>query len=507
MSPAAAPRYRILFAASEAWPLIKTGGLADVAGALPVALKARHHDIRLLLPAYPQARATLEKPRPAGHFTLGGYAVELVRGRLPGTPVPVWLVGCPALFERPGNPYLGPDGLPWPDNAQRFALFDRVIAHLVGTASPWRWQADMLHLHDWQTGLVPALLHGQTTRPACVFTIHNLAYQGRFGYSTFATLGLAEDLWTHEGLEFHGDMAFIKGGLAFADRLNTVSPGYAREIMTPDFGYGLDGLLRHRKARLSGILNGIDTRAWNPAHDPHIASPYNARRLGDKTANKTALQRALGLKVDADALLAGNVGRMVEQKGIDLLCETLPAMMERGIQLVVLGSGEARFEERLQYLARQYPGQVAVRIGYNEALAHRIEAGSDLFLMPSRFEPCGLNQLYSLRYGTLPLVHRVGGLADTVIEKGDKATDNGFVFDAPHGEALLAALDRALALWAKPTAWRRRQRNAMRADHSWRHSAMEYETLYARALADRQAEQSAMELARRGKTVLAPQTV
>ncbi len=501
----ATPRYRILFAASEAWPLIKTGGLADVAGALPAALKARRHDIRLLLPAYPEAREGLAQPRAGGRFQLGGYAVELLRGKLPGTRVPVWLVDCPALFARPGNPYLGPDGRPWPDNAQRFALFSRVAAHLAGAASPWRWRPEILHCHDWQAGLAPALLADDAERPASVFTIHNLAYQGRFSYATFAALGLPEALWSHEALEFHGDMAFIKGGLAFADRINTVSPGYAREILTPDFGCGLDGLLRHRKARLSGILNGIDTRVWDPAHDPHIAVPFSARRLAARSANKAALQKALGLKVDERVLLAGNVGRMVAQKGIDLLCEVLPAMMERGMQLVVLGSGEAHFEARLQQLARRYPGRVAVRIGYSEAMAHRIEAACDLFLMPSRFEPCGLNQMYSLRYGALPLVHRVGGLADTVFERGEE-DDNGFVFPRPLAADMLAALDRALALWARPAAWRRRQRNAMRADHSWRHSAMAYEALYARALADRRADRSAMEPAGGGKTVLAPET-
>jgi len=476
---------KILFVVSEAHPLIKTGGLADVAGSLPAALAALGTDVRLLLPAYPDAVARAGRLNPVAQFSVAGLAspVRLLEGRLPGTRVVIWLVDFPPAYDRPGNPYLDSRGLPWADNAMRYALLARTAVMLALGQIALKWRPDIVHCHDWQAGLVPALLAREKNRPATVFTIHNLAYQGLFPRDTFALLGLPAALWSIDGLEFHGQLSFMKGGLAFADRLTTVSPGYAREIQTPEFGAGLDGLLRHRADRLSGILNGIDEKTWNPAHDPFLAEPYSAHRLRDKVPNKLALQREFGLPADPKTPLIGMVGRMVQQKGIDLVLETLPGLMHRPIQLAILGTGDPGYEEALRAQAVRYAGQLAVRVGYDERLAHLIEAGADMFLMPSRFEPCGLNQLYSLRYGTIPIVRRVGGLADTVTEateanlKAGKAT--GVVFDEARGGALLASVDRAITLHKNARRWKQMMLTGMRQDFSWRHSAREYRQLYA----------------------------
>ena len=476
---------KILFVVSEAHPLIKTGGLADVAGGLPAALASLQADVRLLLPAYPDAVARAGKLKPVAQFSVDGLAspVRLLEGRLPGTRVLIWLVDFPPAYGRPGNPYLDSRGLPWADNAMRYALLARTAVMLALGQLPLHWRPEIVHCHDWQTGLVPALLAQENNRPATVFTIHNLAYQGLFPRDTFSLLGLPASLWAMEGLEFYGQLSFMKGGLAFADRLTTVSPGYAREIQTPEFGAGLDGLLRHRADRLTGILNGIDENVWNPARDPLIAGRFSARRLGDKVPNKLALQREFSLPVDRKTPLIGMVGRMVQQKGIDLVLETIPGLMHRPIQLVILGTGDAGYEEALRLQAARYAEQLAVRVGYDERLAHLIEAGADMFLMPSRFEPCGLNQLYSQRYGTIPIVRRVGGLADTVTGateanlKAGKAT--GILFDEARGGALLASVDRALALQKNARRWKQMMLTGMRQDFSWRHSATEYLQLYA----------------------------
>jgi len=478
---------KILFVVSEAHPLIKTGGLADVAGSLPAALASLKADVRLLLPAYPDAVARAGKLKPVVQFSVAGLAspVRLLEGRLPGTRVVIWLVDFPPAYDRPGNPYLDSRGLPWVDNAMRYALLARTAVMLALGQLSLEWRPQIVHCHDWQTGLVPALLAQKKNRPATVFTIHNLAYQGLFPRDTFNLLGLPASLWSMEGLEFYGQLSFIKGGLAFADRLTTVSPGYAREIQTPEFGAGLDGLLRRRAGRLTGILNGIDEKLWNPARDPLLAKRYSGRRLRDKVPNKLALQREFGLPEDPKTPLIGMVGRMVHQKGIDLVLETLPGLMHRPLQLVILGTGDAGYEEALRAQATRYAEQLAVRVGYDESLAHLIEAGADMFLMPSRFEPCGLNQLYSLRYGTIPIVRRVGGLADTVTGateanlKAGKAT--GIVFDEARGGALLASVDRALALKKNTKRWKQMMLTGMRQNFSWRHSATEYLQLYAQS--------------------------
>lgn len=485
---------RILFVTSEAYPLMKTGGLGDVAGSLPRALQGLHQEVHVIMPAYGDTVARTGELSVAAELMVTGARVRIRSGTLPGTHVKVWLVDHPSSFLRPGNPYVGPDQLPWHDNADRFALFARVAVEVAMDRAGLRWRPDVVHCNDWQSGLVPALLAQEPVgewpgRPATVFTIHNLAYQGLFSYSTFVALGLPASLWHFDALEFHGQLSFIKGGLVFADEISTVSPGYAREIQSPEFGFGLDGLLRYRADHLTGILNGIDEREWDPGRDPYLVQTYTGRNLvSGKRANKHALQDAFDLAVDERVPLVGMIGRLVQQKGIDQLLEALPRLMELPLQLLLLGSGEPAYESELQNWATRHPKRMAVQIGFDEALAHRIEAGADLFLMPSRFEPCGLNQMFSLRYGTLPIVRAVGGLADTVIDAdetnlaAERAT--GIVFGGPGGGTaaqLVAAVERALALFKDKTKRRKVQRVAMHQDHSWRRSAREYLDLYQSA--------------------------
>ncbi|HET8710811.1 MAG TPA: glycogen synthase GlgA [Spongiibacteraceae bacterium] len=484
---------RVLFASSEAYPLIKTGGLADVSGSLPRALLSLGHDVRVLLPAY---RDALAKARTAGikkiaELTLDGFDVNLLQSRLPGTRVKTWLLDCPALFDRPGNPYHDQYGDTFPDNDRRFLLLSRAAAELALNRCGCDWVPDVLHCNDWQTALAPALLSLEAQRPATVFTIHNLAYQGLFSYDAFLATGLPAHFWSFDALEFYDQLSFIKGGIVFADRVNTVSPSYAQEIQTPQFGYGLDGLLRYRSERLSGILNGIDDAEWNPGTDKHLEQRYNRRTLALKMHNKLALQTQLGLPCTADTPLVGFIGRLVEQKGIDWLLACIDTLLAHDAQLVLLGSGAREYETALFECMQNHPRNIAVTIGYDEALAHRIEAGADVFLMPSRFEPCGLNQMYSLRYGTVPLVHRVGGLADTVIDVNDVESDstaaNGFVFVEDSADAMRHALLRALEVYRDAEHWQRLQFQGMSRDFSWRNSAQLYEQLYRDAIADTQS--------------------
>jgi starch synthase len=476
---------KILFVASEAHPLMKTGGLGDVVGSLPQALNALGEDVRLLMPGYHDALKQLASPKLVAELTLSPLAapVRLLEAKLPGTRVKTWLIDFPPAYDRPGNPYQNAHGHDWHDNAVRFTLLARVAVAIAQGIKRLRWQPDIVHCHDWQAGLVPALLSLEAKRPATVFTIHNLAYQGVFPYDVFGALGLPPVLWSFAALEFHGQLSFIKGGIAFADRVTTVSPNYAREIQTPEFGHGLDGLLRHRAPVLRGILNGIDNKVWNPQRDTALAQRYSATRVSaGKAANKAALQAELGLAADPAAPLLGMVSRQVEQKGIDLVIEALPILLARGLQAAVLGTGEARYEQALRDLARRYPGQLAVIIGYDETLAHRLIAGVDLFLMPSRFEPCGLTQLYSLRYGTVPVVHRVGGLADSVVNATDETLANGtatgVVFESANSAALVQAVERGVALHRKRRTWQALRRHGMQQEFSWQHSAAEYQRLY-----------------------------
>jgi starch synthase len=480
---------RILFVTSEAHPLVKTGGLGDVAGALPAALKALRCDVRLMMPAYEAALARLEQVSEIAIVEPGAGLppVRLLESLLPGTSVPIWLVDSPQYFRRGGGPY-GPNGSgDWPDNAERFAVLCRTAVAVARATAGLSWQPDVVHCNDWQSGLVPALLSLETPRPATVFTVHNLSYQGLFSWETFRALGLPDELWSMHGLEFFGQLSFIKGGLAYADMLSTVSPQYAREITTPEFGYGLENLLKHRSDRLVGILNGADYRQWNPARDPYLPRRYNAYSLPDKRINKTSLQTEMGLQVDPAAPLLGMIGRLVEQKGFDLLLDALPELLAtEDLQLAVLGSGSPHLEDRLRQTAAAWPGRVAAHLGYSEELAHRIEGSVDLFVMPSRFEPCGLNQIYSLRYGTPPVVHRTGGLANTVVDASPDALKagvaTGFVFDEPTPAALAGAIHRALACYRQPRLWKSLQFRGMQQDFSWRRSAQQYLDLYRQAI-------------------------
>ncbi|MDA1107610.1 MAG: glycogen synthase GlgA [Proteobacteria bacterium] len=481
--------FNLLFAVSEAHPLIKTGGLADVAYSLTAALKPHVHEVRMVLPAYRAALAHAGHLEPIATLHVAGSdaPVRILEGEVPGSGVKVWLVDAPFYFDRDGGPYSDPHGHDWPDNAARFAVFARAIVEIACGRTGLGWRPDVVHCNDWQTGLVPALLALESARPAIVFTLHNLAYQGLFDADVFQTLALPAALWAPEALEFHGRVSFLKGGLIFADRLTTVSPTYAKEIQTPEFGYGLEGLLAHRARHLTGILNGADYGVWNPAHDPLIAAHYGPDTLHLKAANKDVLQRQLGLPQISDAPLLGLIGRLVEQKGIDLLLSVLPALLQHPLQIALLGSGEKHIEQALLDAAKHHPQRIAVHIGYNEALAHRIEAGADMFLMPSRFEPCGLNQLYSLRYGTVPIVRRTGGLADSVMDASathlKAGTATGFVFDDATPAALLHTLERALALFRKPAQWRTIAACGMRQDFSWNKNASAYLALYREAQA------------------------
>jgi starch synthase len=480
---------RILFVTSEAYPLMKTGGLGDVSASLPAALKRLQCDVRVMMPAYRDALARAGPVKQVARLSLpqADTAIALLQTTLPGTGVTTWLIDGPSAYDRPGNPYMGPDGKPWPDNARRFALLGQAAAALAAGDSTLHWQPQLVHCHDWQSGLTPALLSARQDRPATVFTIHNLAYQGLFDYDTFIELGLPRKLWSPEALEFYGRFSFIKGGLCFADHLTTVSPTYAKEIQAPAMGFGLDGLLRHRASELTGILNGIDERIWNPATDRHLAKRYDRRHFADKVNNKLALQHELGLPRSPSTPLLGTIGRLVQQKGIDLIVDALPHLLGLPLQLVVLGTGEPSYERVLRRHAARHPDRLAVRIGYDEALAHRIEGGADIFLMPSRFEPCGLNQLYSLRYGTVPIVHRVGGLADTVVDASDAALGagraTGVVFERPEAEAMLNAIQRALMLYNNDRLWKQLALTGMRQSFTWRESARHYLQIYRKLLA------------------------
>ena len=466
--------------------MVKTGGLADVSGALPTALRALGYDVRVVAPAYPTALARCERLTLARLLELPGAPtpVRILEGVLPHSDVPLYLIDCPKYFDRLGGIY-GDGQNDWPDNPQRFGLFSRAVVALAkGHAE---WIPELVHCNDWQTGLVPALFSLEGYRPKSIFTIHNLSYPGLFPWGTFVELNLPMALWSPAGLEFYNKVSFIKGGLVYADLLTTVSPTYAQEICTPAFGYGLEGLLRSRVDSLFGILNGVNYDYWDPTRDMLIPYHYTSSDLSGKSANKAALQRRLDLPVRPKVALLGFIGRLVEQKGFDLVLSGLPELFHHPLQVVVLGSGESFFEHGLRDLAFRFPNQIAVHIGYDEELAHLIEAGADAFIMPSRFEPCGLNQLYSLRYGTLPIVRRTGGLADTVVDANSEniATGRatGFVFDAATPAALIATLTRALNLYYHHyDSWHQMMQTAMAIDYSWNQSARHYADLYQRAL-------------------------
>ncbi|HUW49702.1 MAG TPA: glycogen synthase GlgA [Sulfuricella sp.] len=467
---------KVLFVTPEIYPLIKTGGLADISGSLPATLRELGSEIRVLVPGYPKVLAGAKNKR-LRHVFRGlpeAAEVRLLSASLPGSGVPLLIIDCPALYQRDGSPYQDQSGTDWPDNDRRFALLSRVAAILGSEASPLSFRPDIVHCNDWQSGLAPALLHFAPGRNAAtVMTIHNLAFQGIFPAKTFTQVGLPPESFSIEGVEYYGNFSFLKAGLYYADHITTVSPNYAREIQQEPLGFGMQGLLARRHARLTGIVNGIDMDDWNPAADPRLAKPYDVVHLAGKAANKRALQRKMGLALDPDIPLLGMISRITHQKGGDLLLEIAPQLLQEPVQIVLLGTGDATLENGFRQLAKAHPGSVGIMIGFNEELSHLIEAGADMFLMPSRFEPCGLNQMYSQRYGTPPIVHATGGLADTV---EDGVT--GFVFEQGTAADFHGCIKRALAAYRDKKVWRQIQRNGMKRDFSWEKSAEKYLELY-----------------------------
>lgn len=480
---------KVLHAAAEVFPLVKTGGLADVLGALPEALIAAGADVRLVLPGLPAILKGMDALKVVCELgaLFGAGRVTLRLGRMAHNQVAAYVIDAPYLYQRPGNPYLTPHGHEWPDNLQRFALLGWVAAHLAAGELDPDWTPDVLHAHDWHAALACAYVACHpATRAATVYTIHNLAYQGLFTQDDFHLLGLPSRLMVPVGLEFHGQLSFMKAGLKYAHRVTTVSPNYAREIATEPFGCGLDGVIRARGADVSGILNGVDGAIWNPATDRLIAAPYSLLALDGKALCKTALQQELGLTVEAGAPLFSVVSRLTSQKGLDLLIDALPSLLgaaeSGGAQLVVLGNGDPALEAAFTDAAAMHPGRVAVRLAYDEALAHRIMAGADAILVPSRFEPCGLTQLYALRYGTVPVVRQVGGLADTVVDATHAALvdDNatGFLFGPATPVALADALQHAISAYRRPDLWRQIMARGMAQNFSWDLAAAHYIALY-----------------------------
>ena len=476
---------KILFASSEVYPFSKTGGLADVSAGLPLALQQLGHDVKIITPAYKSTLKKLEymgvklEQKEYSNFTL-------LSSVIPQSNLTIYFLDVPELYYRNGSPYGTELGIDWPDNAERFSTFADIAIDMAMDTLGLAWKPDVLHCNDWQTGLIPAKLQQYADRPATLFTIHNMAYLGLFSRSIFNHLNLPEEWWDWNHLEFHGQFSFLKAGILYADQVNTVSRTYAEQICTHEYAYGMEGLLNHRSDRLSGILNGIDYQEWNPELDPLIAENFNVDSLSSKYGNKKALQASSNLPITEEIPLIGMIGRMVEQKGYDLVEKIIPQLMNHRVQIVILGSGDKNLEQRFLGLENQFPDRLSVTIGYDETLAHQIEAGSDMFLMPSRFEPCGLNQLYSLRYGTVPIVNNTGGLADSVVDTNDESIKNktatGFKFYHPHANQLLSSVVKALNTYENPNIWRQIQENGMRTDNSWSHSAQNYLSTYRKAI-------------------------
>jgi starch synthase len=480
---------RVLFVASEAYPLVKTGGLADVCGALPAALAGLGIEARLLLPGYRPVLDGLDGvERIARLDDLFGGDGALMAGRMPNG-VPAFAIEAPHLYDRAGNIYAGADGRGWSDNHFRFGALSWVAAHLPPEAD---WRPDVVHAHDWQAGLAPAYLSlDGGPRPATVMTVHNLAFQGLFPADRLAELRLPARVLVPAEVEFHGQIGFLKAGLVYADRITTVSPTYAREIREPAQGAGLDGLLRWRRAQLRGVLNGLDTEIWDPRRDGALERTYGSDALEAKAVNKLQLRRHFGLAERPDRLLFGVISRLTSQKGLDLLLPLLPLIVAAGGQVVLLGSGDRVLEAAYAAAAKRHPGDVGVVLGYDETLAHRIQGGADALLVPSRFEPCGLTQLAALRYGTIPIVAAVGGLADSVVDADPAAildgTATGIRFFPVTTEALAEGIERAFDLYRRPDVWRSLQRRGMAQDVGWGRPAAEYRALYAEVVDQRAA--------------------
>jgi starch synthase len=476
---------RILSAASEVFPLVKTGGLADVTGALPAALAGQGFEVLTIIPGYPAVMAALEDASVLHLYAdLFGGKAKLLRGRAKG--LEIIAVDAPHLFDRPGNPYLAPDGKDWPDNARRFAALARAAAD-VASAKAGDVGAEILHCHDWQAALAPVYVkfNGGPEPVKTVMTVHNIAFQGQFPASAFGTLGLPPQAFAIDGVEYYGNVCFLKGGLATADCITTVSPSYAQEICTPEYGMGLDGLLRARRGVLTGIVNGIDDIVWNPAADPHIPQPYGAKTLSKRAANKRAVEQRFGLDM-GDGLLHGVVSRLTWQKGMDIFAACLDGLVASGARLALIGTGEPDIEQAILAAAARHPGRLGVVLGYDEGLSHLMQAGCDTILVPSRFEPCGLTQLYGLRYGCLPIVARTGGLNDTVIDANDAALQagaaTGFQFAPVDQPTLEHALKRAASCYEDQPLWRGMQKRGMASDVSWSRSASAYARLYRNLL-------------------------
>ncbi|MDQ9170730.1 glycogen synthase GlgA [Oxalobacteraceae bacterium R-40] len=485
---------RVLHVCSEVYPLLKTGGLADVAGSLPPALARHDGDVRILVPGFPAITDGLPSPRLVAEVParFGASAVRLYLADFPDTAgIKIYFIDAPGLYDRPGNPYSDALGKDYADNHRRFALLGWMAAQLAQGIDP-SWGPQVVHGHDWHAGLAPAYLRAAEHRlgrklAGTVFTIHNLAYQGVFAPYAFGELDLPDYFFNMHGLEFHGQISFMKAGLFYSDKLTTVSPTYAREIQGAEQGCGLQGLLNTRSADLHGILNGVDPLVWNPATDPAIASNYDAKSLERKLICKRVLQEECGLNVQNDAPLFTVVSRITEQKGLNLVQAGLHDIVQRGGQLVLLGAGDAAMEETFKKAAQAHPHSVSVHIGYDERRSHRLIAGGDVILVPSRFEPCGLTQLYGLAYGTLPLVRRVGGLADSVVdctlENIAEGTATGFVFDHFDSQSFNTAVRRAFALYDRKDDWLRVQQAGMRQEFNWDVAAKAFMSLYRQVAA------------------------
>lgn len=477
---------RILFAVSECAPLVKTGGLADVAGALPAALRAAGVEVTLLIPGYRPVLDAIRRTHSIREIAAPGAigTARLLEATLADDTTAL-ILDRPDFYLRPGGPYQDPAGRDWPDNALRFGLLSYAAALLGAAHDPLGSGLDVVHVNDWQAALAPAYLRwGLGPGAATVLTVHNLAYQGIFPPDVLAAVGLPAASFAMNGVEYYGNLSFLKAGLYYADRITTVSPTYAREIQSEALGFGMQGLLAGRAASLEGILNGIDTGVWSPATDPLIHTRYDRDNLDAKAANTRALRERLGLEDRPDLPLLGVVSRLVYQKGLDLVTAITPQVLALPAQIAVVGTGDRELEHALRELALAHPRAVAYVDKVDEALAHQVEAGADAFLMPSRFEPCGLNQMYSQAYGTPPIVHRTGGLADSVIDADAQTmadgTATGFVFDEPTAPALLAAIRRAVQTWHDRRAWRALQRNGMARDFGWRAAARTYADMYRR---------------------------
>ena len=469
---------QVLSVTSEIYPLIKTGGLADVTGALPLALQKHGVSMKTLVPGYPAVMQALENATTVHSFkTLMGGAATLISGKAKG--LDVFVLDAPDLFNRAGNPYLGPDGKDWPDNAQRYAALSQVAADLSRGALG-NYKADILHLHDWQSALA-AVYVKYRGGPKTIVTVHNIAFQGQFPSAYFGILDLPPQAFAIDGLEFYGNVGFLKGGLSCADAITTVSPTYANEICTSDYGMGLEGLLQARRTHLTGIVNGIDTQVWNPQTDSALSANYSANDFSKRQLNKREIEKRFNLE-KGEGILHGVVGRLTWQKGMDIFASLLDWLVGSGARLALIGTGEEAIETAIKAAAQRHPGRIGVVTAYDEALSHLVQGGCDTMLVPSRFEPCGLTQLYGLRYGCVPVVARTGGLADTIIDANDAAlaagVATGIQFSPVDGVSLQNALVRTANLYSKKATWKSIQARGMGTEVSWNHSATAYADLY-----------------------------